>query len=107
MIRLSVLYPERSESTFDMDYYLTRHIPMTVELLSSHPGFKGITVEKGVSGAVPGVSPRYIALCHISFASTDDFLAAFMPHAQRIQSDGRNYSSVEPVVQISEVLVSR
>jgi hypothetical protein len=33
MIKVSVLYPEGDGSTFNMDYYLNRHIPMVREKL--------------------------------------------------------------------------
>jgi hypothetical protein len=29
MIRVTVLFPKTSDSHFDMNYYLTKHVPMT------------------------------------------------------------------------------
>jgi hypothetical protein len=33
-------------------------------------------------------------------------MAAFMPHAEVLQGDMPNYTDIEPVIQISEVLIS-
>ncbi len=47
MIKISILYPNTSGSRFDMVYYVEKHMPMSIRLLSAHPGFKGVSVEKG------------------------------------------------------------
>ena len=35
MIRVTVLFPRTNDSHFDMDYYLSKHVPMTTEKLQS------------------------------------------------------------------------
>jgi uncharacterized protein (TIGR02118 family) len=75
--------------------------------LSAHPGFKGVSVEHGLGGAVNGTDAAYIAMCDFLFDSVDDFLAAFTPHAAVLQGDMPNYTDIEPVIQVSEVLISR
>jgi uncharacterized protein (TIGR02118 family) len=82
-------------------------MPRSIELLGAHPGFKGVSVEHGRGGAVPGSDPAYIAMCHFHFDSVDAFLEAFMPHAAELQGDMPNYTDIEPVIQFSEVLISR
>jgi uncharacterized protein (TIGR02118 family) len=103
MIKISILYPHRQEARFDMDYYLKTHMPMSIERLSAHPGFKGVSVERGLGGEIPGSDPTYIALCHFLFASIEDFLAAFNPHAEFLQSDMPHYTDIKPIIQISAV----
>jgi len=39
------------------------------------------------------------------FTSAEDFMAAFMLHAEVLQGDMPNYTDIEPVIQISEVLI--
>ncbi|MHB1656019.1 MAG: EthD family reductase [Burkholderiales bacterium] len=107
MIRISILYPNNKGSRFDVSYYVETHMPISIKLLSDHPGFKGVSVEHGLSGAVPGSEPTYIAMCHFLFSSVEDFLAAFMPNAEVLQGDMPNYTDREPVIQFNEVLISR
>lgn len=107
MIKISILYPNNKDSRFDMHYYVETHMPMSIELLSAHPGFKGVSVEHGIGGTTPGSKPTYIAMCHFLFDSVEDFLAAFMPNAAVLQGDMPNYTDIEPVIQFNEVLISR
>lgn len=107
MTRISILYPNQPGGRFDFVYYVDTHMPRSIECLAAHPGFKGVSVEQGVSGAVPGSEAAFIAMCHFLFDSVEDFIAAFMPHAAELQGDMPNYTDVEPVIQINQVLISR
>lgn len=107
MTKISILYPGRAGSRFDMGYYLEKHMPLSIGLLSRHAGFRGVSVERGVAGAEPGSDPRYIALCHYLFESAAAFVAAFSPHATALQGDMANYTDIAPVIQFSEVLIAR
>ncbi|NML27454.1 EthD family reductase [Zoogloea dura] len=107
MIKVTILYPNIQGSRFDHSYYLETHMPMSIGLLGAHPGFKGVSVERGLGGAEPGSPPAYLALCHFLFDSVEDFLAAFMPHAALLQGDMPNYTDIEPVIQFNEVLMAR
>ena len=80
MTRISFLYPNRKDARFDMDYDVEKHMPWSIALLSAQPGFKGVSVERGLSGAAPGAAPEYVAVCHFLFESLDDFMAAVTPH---------------------------
>jgi len=106
MIKISILYPSNPSARFDMGYYIDTHMPLSIGFLSVHPGFKGVSVERGLGGAVPGTDAAYTAMCHFLFNSAEDFMAAFMPHAEVLQGDMPNYTDIEPVIQISEVLIS-
>jgi len=70
-------------------------------------GFRGVSVERGVGGAQPSSPPAFLAICHFLFDSMQDFVAAFLPHAERLQGDIANYTDIEPVIQFNEVLISR
>ena len=107
MVRISILYPNTKGSRFDMDYYLRTHMPRSIELLRAAPGFKGVSVEQGLSGAAPDTPPAYVAMCHFLFESADAFVAAFMPNAAELQGDIPNYTDVTPTIQINEVLIAR
>ncbi len=107
MVRISILYPNTKGSRFDIAYYTKKHMPRSIELLSAHPGFRGVSVEKGVSGPEPNSAPAYSAMCHFLFESAEAFMAAFLPHAPELQGDIPNYTDVSPLIQINEVLISK
>jgi len=107
MIKISILYPNNKGARFNISYYVETHMPMAIRLLGAHPGFDGVSVERGLGGVAPGSEPTYIAMCHLFFNSVEDFLAAFTPNAEAFQGDMPNYTDIEPVIQISEVLISR
>ena len=103
MITLNVLYPNKDGAKFDMNYYLTSHIPMLKRVFGS--ALKGCIVEQGLGGPAPGTKAEYSTLCHLRFDSVESFQKAFGPNAAAIQSDIANYSSVPPIIQISDVKV--
>jgi uncharacterized protein (TIGR02118 family) len=103
MITVNVLYPNQDGAKFDMNYYLTSHIPMVKRLMGS--ALKGVVVEQGLGGGAPGAKAEYSTLCHLRFDSVEAFQEAFGPHAGKIQEDIANYSSVAPIIQVSDVKV--
>ena len=104
MIKVSVLYPYQEGVGFDMNYYLSSHIPMVRGKLGT--ACKGAAVEQGVAGGAPGTQPAYVAMGHLFFDTAEAFQAAFAPHAATIMADIPNYTSIQPVIQISEVKLS-
>ena len=103
MIKVSVFYPDREGSKFDMDYYCNSHIPMVREKLG--PACKNVAVEHGIAGATPGSRPGFIAMGHLYFDSVEAFQKAFGPHADAIMGDIPNYTDIQPTIQFSEVKV--
>ncbi len=80
-------------------------MPASIEKLSS--ALRGATVAQGVTGVPDGSSPPYFFTCELLFESKDAFLSAFAPHAEWLQADIKNYTDVEPIIQISEVRIHR
>ena len=105
MIRVSILYPNAEGSRFDFDYYLNTHMPTSARLLA--PNLKGMTVERGLAGTVPGSKPPYAAMCHLLFDSIDAFLEVFMPNMATLTGDIPNYTDVEAVIQFNQVEIAR
>lgn len=101
MIRVNVLYPNNPGSTFDMDYYLSKHMPMVRNKLGT--ALKGMTVDQALSGAQPGTDAAYRVLAALLFDSMEAFEGAFTPHAAEIQGDIPRYTNIVPTIQISEV----
>jgi uncharacterized protein (TIGR02118 family) len=101
MIKVSVLYPNSGDAKFDMNYYVTKHMPMVRQKLGA--ACKGVAVEQGIAGGAPGAPPAFVAMGHLLFDSADAFQQAFAPHASEIMSDIPNYTKIQPVIQISDV----
>ena len=106
MVKISILYPHAPDATFDMEYYLGTHMPMSLALLRTHPGFIALSVERGVAAPQSGLPPAYVAMCHYTFSTAEDFVAAFMPHAAVLQADIARYTTVAPVIQFSAVEIA-
>jgi uncharacterized protein (TIGR02118 family) len=102
MIKISILYPNGEDSWFDMDYYINKHVPFFINHLIGSNGFRGVSVEKGVSSESSDSNPLYIVSCHFLFDSVEDFFNAFNPHDEKIQEDMINYTDIKPVIHISE-----
>ena len=64
---------------------------------------KGVAVDQGVSGGMPGTPMTFVCITNLTFESREAFLMAFGPHAAEIVADGPNFSNVQPSVQISEI----
>jgi uncharacterized protein (TIGR02118 family) len=103
MIKVSVFYPNSEGSTFDMDYYLNKHIPMARQLMG--PALTSVNIEQGLSGPSLGSPPAFIAMAHLGFDSVESFGASWGPHADEIRADMPNYTNIVPTVQISTVRV--
>jgi uncharacterized protein (TIGR02118 family) len=103
MIKVSVMYPYAAGARFDHDYYRDKHMP----LLKARMGdaCKSYTIDKGIAGGAPGAPPVYVGMCHVFCESVEAFQAAFGPHAKEILGDIANYTDLQPVMQISEVVV--
>lgn len=102
MIKVSVMYPNGEGKTFDMDYYLNKHIPMVKELLGD--SLKDASVEKGLGSAAPGSAAPFAGIGTMYFNTVEDFGKAFGPNANQIMGDLPNFTNIAPDVQISEVL---
>ncbi len=105
MTKVSVMYPNRPNARFDVEYYLNSHMPMAIGLLSA--ALKGVSVDIGVSGVMPGQPAPFAAMAHFLCDSPQDFIAAFLPNAAALQGDIPNYTDIEPVIQVSELKLFR
>jgi uncharacterized protein (TIGR02118 family) len=102
MITFSVLYPATDGASFDHDYYRDKHIPLIQERLGDV--IKHVRIEKGASNGMGG-DPPYVAAVHLTFDSEEAFGAAMMPHIGEIGGDVANYTTIQPVMQISEIVL--
>ncbi len=102
MIKVTILYPNEDGKTFDMEYYSNKHMPMVASLLGD--SLKLFTIDKGISGRTPDEPTPYLAIGYLYFDKLSAYQDSFGPNAEKIVSDIPNYTNIQPVVQISEIL---
>ncbi len=102
MIKVSVLYPNGKDITFNEDYYCNNQMIMVKKKVGN--ACKKMAIESGISGIDSGSEAPFIASSHLYFESVDSFQSAFGPHAAEILEDIPNYTNSQPVIQISKVL---
>ena len=105
MVRISILYPSKPDSRFDVDYYLNTHMPLAIGLLGA--AIKGVSVEIGLLGGMPGQAPPFTAICAFTCYTVEDFTAAFQPNADLLRGDIANYTDISPVIQVSEIRLTQ
>jgi uncharacterized protein (TIGR02118 family) len=93
-MRLSVFYPNTEGEKFDADYYKDKHVPLAVETWKP----ESAEIDHGVGGP-------YRAAVHFIFESNDAMNAALGAEGTAaVQADVANYTTLTPVMQISEIV---
>ena len=103
MIKVSVFYPAGDGKNFNYDYYCNNHIPLVSKTFGD--ALKQASYDKGLGGGVPGSTAPFVAMANLFFNSMEEFGAAFAAGAPTLMGDLPNFTNIEPVVQISEVIV--
>jgi len=103
MIKVSVIYPNTDGKKFDINYYTSKHLELVGSLLGD--SLKGASVDSGIGGGAPGAPAPFIAMGNMYFDSVEAFQQAFGPNAEKIMGDLPNFTDIEPIIQISEVVV--
>ena len=102
MVKIAIMYPNDEGKTFDMDYYANKHMPMVAGLFGEP--LRKLEIDKGMGGRTPDEPMPYLAVGYFYFDTLEAYQAAFGPNAEKILSDIPNYTNIQPVVQISEVI---
>lgn len=102
MVRMSVYYPSQPGATFDHDYYAGAHRRLVEERLGTL-GLRRIEIERGVAG-YGGAPAPYVAVGHLLFDSMETLGAAWAGGGDDVVADVPRFTSVQPVVQISEIV---
>ena len=102
MIKVTILYPNGEGKKFDMDYYSTKHMPMIATLLGD--SLKLFEIDKGIAGRTPNDPIPYLAIGYLYFDRLSAFQNSFKSHAEKIRGDVANYTNIQPILQISEVV---
>lgn len=103
MIKVSVMYPNSSSGTFDIDYYCNTHIPLVGKLLGD--ALQSASVDYGMAGGSPEESPAFIVMAHMTFNSVEEFQESFGPNTDTIMADLPNFTNIQPQIQMSEIKI--
>jgi uncharacterized protein (TIGR02118 family) len=102
MILVTVTYPAGAQTSFDVDYYLNKHMPLVKVRWTAH-GLKSTQVLRGTSKA-DGSAPDYQIMALLTFGSIEDFKSAGKAHGREIFADIPNFTNAQAVVQINDIL---
>jgi uncharacterized protein (TIGR02118 family) len=101
MIKVAILYPNGEGKTFDMDYYEKKHMPMVAGFLGKN--LKFYEIDNGISGRTPTEKVPFLAIGYFYINDVAEYNKAIAQNRDAVISDFKNYTNVQPVVQISEV----
>ena len=104
MPSLSVMYPRTAGATFDYDYYRSKHLPLVGQRWAG----AGLTGGEALLGEAAGDGSQapYFAMGIIHFETAERLHAALNgEHASEVIEDIRNFTNVQPVMQINERFV--
>ena len=101
-IKVTIMYANGDDKTFDMDYYTQSHMPMLAELFGE--AMIKYEIDEGMAGRTPDDPLPYLAIGYLHFNSLSDYQEAFGPNAEQILNDIPNYTNIRPTVQISKVV---
>lgn len=102
MLRMTVLYPNADDATFDWDYYNAEHMSLLDERFGPHLA-KAPEVTKGVAN-LPKGDATFMASAILYFADRDALNAALKAGGMDIPNDIPNFTNVQPVMQLDEVV---
>ena len=94
MISVHIMYPQTDDSTFDMSYYMSTHMPMFAESLGDACISWGATTVKTGTWAAVGWA---------MVESQEAFDAALGEHGAKIMADIPNYTNVQPELVVGDV----
>jgi uncharacterized protein (TIGR02118 family) len=101
MIKMAILYPNGEGKTFDMDYYVNKHMTLAKTLMGD--SVKIIAIDKGLAAGTPDAPVPYLAMGYFYFENMSAFKNAMGPARAQLVADVPNFTNIQPIVQISEV----
>jgi uncharacterized protein (TIGR02118 family) len=101
LYKVEILYPNAEGKTFDMAYYESKHMPMVAGFLGSN--LKFYEINKGIAGRTPTDKVPYLAIGYFYIKDVAEYNKAIGQNRDAIISDFKNYTNIQPIIQISEV----
>lgn len=101
MYCISIAYPRNDDDQFDFAYFTEKHIPMVCGFLGTNAVKSEI--RKGVA-TLDGSPASFVCLANIWIRSVEEFQDALGKHGAEIIGDIPNYTNIQPILQVDEVL---
>jgi uncharacterized protein (TIGR02118 family) len=101
MFKVTILYPNGDDKTFDMDYYEKKHMPMVAGFIGKN--LKYYEIDKGISGRTPTDKVPFVAIGYFYITDVAEYNKAIAQNRDAVVNDIKNYTNIQPVIQISEV----
>ncbi|WP_339839317.1 EthD family reductase [uncultured Maribacter sp.] len=102
MIKLTVMYPNSADLTFDKDYYVNQHGQLLKELLGD--SIVSSDINFGIAGGSPDEPAPFLVIANLIFDSMESFKMSFGANSEKILTDLPNFTNTHPTVQISEII---
>ena len=99
--KVAILYPNGEDKTFDMDYYEKKHMPMVAGFLGKN--LKFYEIDKGIAGRTPNDKVPFLAIGYFYINDVAEYNKALAQNRDAVINDFKNYTNIQPVVQISEI----
>jgi len=101
MFKVAILYPNGEDKTFDMDYYEKKHMPMVAGFIGKN--LKFYEIDKGIAGRTPNDKVPFVAIGYFYINDIAEYNKSIAQNRDAVISDFKNYTNIQPVVQISEI----
>jgi uncharacterized protein (TIGR02118 family) len=101
MFKVAILYPNGEDKTFDMDYYEKKHMPMVAGFLGKN--LKFYEIDKGIADRSTNDKAPFVAIGYFYISDVAEYNKAIAQNRDAVISDIKNYTNIQPVVQISEI----
>jgi uncharacterized protein (TIGR02118 family) len=100
-VSCSVLYPNEPDATFDMDYYLSTHMPLVGKHFGSH-GLKSWSVTEFQPGP-DGAKPQFSVEATLIFDKAEQVAKAVEAEGSTVFGDVPNFSNKKPLFLMGPV----
>ncbi|MGI9400946.1 MAG: EthD family reductase [Rhizobiaceae bacterium] len=104
MTRVTLIYRKMDGAHFDFDYYVNHHVVMSRKLLADCD-LISIEVEK-ILHDLEGNPSDIICITHVDFKNEHGLTKALELHGDKMMSDFKNYTNIDPEIQICEILTT-
>jgi uncharacterized protein (TIGR02118 family) len=101
IFKVEIFYPNGEGNTFNMDYYKNNHMPMVAGFLGKN--LKFYEIDMGISGRTTNDKVPFIAIGYFYISDVAEYNNAIAQNRDSIVSDFKNYTNIQPVIQISEI----
>jgi len=101
MFKVTILYPNGDDKTFDMDYYEKKHMPMVAGFIGKNLRF--YEIDKGIAGRSPNEKVPFLAVGYFYISDVAEYNKAISQNRDAVINDFKNYTNIQPVVLISEI----